>query len=33
MEFLSKYEMDGLIGCNSTAHADTQISNSKILLE
>ena len=30
--FLSKYEMDGLIGCNSTAHADTQISNSKNLV-
>ena len=30
--FLSKYEMDGLIGCNSTSYSDIQNSNSKNLV-
>ena len=30
--FLSKYEMDGLIGCNSTSYSDIQISNSRNLI-
>ena len=30
--FVSKFNMDGLIGCNSTSHTDLQISNSKNLI-
>ena len=31
--FVSKYDMDGLIGCNSTNLADVQTLNSKILIK